>query len=278
VIRSPRSRRLRLAAVAALAASALVPSVADAAGTGEILITGGRTAYVDVTLRSPVTIDVPASSMVSRGTFVGFYAESLDRPTGDRYAQGSAAGLVTIRDYHPPGAEGGTLDLLSGSRTLNPGRYRVYLIADAKASVRLVTSGSDKIRLTPSRPATARAAVRTDILQNPLVASNSQSLVVPSSRSIAFSSVVVGKFRAFVGTISACFALPGKDCGSATTGTGDGSATMELVSPTTDLTFRRTTIYAPGALRAGTYDTLQDSMNATTFQFASGAAFVLALS
>jgi hypothetical protein len=272
---------VRLVSTIAVAAALLIPSVAQATGTpttrAKLVLTGSRTASVDVTLRSPIVIDAPASNMTSPGRFFGFYAEAIDKPFGERYDEGNAAGFVTLRDYHPPGQEGNSLNLASPKLTLNAGRYRFYLVADGPTTVRLVISGRDNYSLKPSRPATADAAVRTDILVNPLQASNAQSLVIPSGRSVAFSSIVVGKFRAYVGLIAACLALPGKDCGSATQGGADGGGALQMINPISDFTFRFSVHYPPGVLAPGRYDALQDATNAGTFQFGSGAAFVLGL-
>lgn len=263
-----------------LLVAAFAPLAPRASAEGAVLtLDGTRTASVDVTLRLKTTFDYLHATFTSKSRFVGFYAEAIDKPVANRDQNGARLGAVTIRDYHPPGDSGHTLDLASSvQRSLDPGRYRIYLIADGPASVRLPITGSTNFVLRPKRPASASAAVNANILVNPLEATNRQPLTVTGSRSISFSSILVGQFRAYLGTIGACLAKPQKDCGSATSSGADAVYTGFVVSPLYGTYFAFTVTYLPGVLPPGAYNALQDAINATTLQFAAGAAFTLNLS
>ena len=119
--------------------------------------------------------------------------------------------------------------------------------------------------------------METDILQNPLEASGRQHIRVDGPRTVDFSSITIGRFRAFAGQIAACFAIKGGDCGSATASGVDSTYTGWFVSPLNDLEFTFTLGYDPGVLKPGTYDAVQQALNATTMQYAIGAQFSLTL-
>src|SRR6202008_2906664 len=89
--------------------------------------------------------------------------------------------------------------------------------------------------LRPSRPTVAAAAVRTDALTSPVQARNVQPLLVSGARSISLSAVLVGKFRAYVGTIGACLHSLEGACGEYGNAV-DGPWAGYVLSPLADLT------------------------------------------
>lgn len=249
-----------------------------AAPPGEILLEGSRTAWVDLSLSTTVTIDYGRSTLTGKGAFVGFYAESLSKPVNARYAVGSTIGAVTLRDFHGPGDTGVTENLAPGfARQLQPGRYRFYLLADGPATVRLAVEGGPRLRLKPTSPTRATAAIRQDILQDPLRAGNTQPLEVTGVRSLVTSSILLGRFRAFAGQVGACVAVPAQTCGSGSDSGADGPYNGFLINPSKDIEYLFGVVYEPGALRPGSYEARQTAINATTLQYASGAAFALSL-
>jgi hypothetical protein len=158
-----------------------------------------------------------------------------------------------------------------------PGRYRFYIVAAGPATVRLPVSNGPSTSLRPTHIAYSETTVAPNALLNPLEASNKQHMSVRGTRSVSFSTITVGRFHAYAGQIEACLALPGKACGSATPTSVDGVYTGWFVSPINTVDFTWLVGYGPGALKAGNYDAVQSALNATTIQFATSAAFTLAL-
>jgi hypothetical protein len=270
----------RLALAAVVAGAVLVPTGVSASATGSYFrIAGSHSASADFVLSRSATFDLGKAESHGSGQFVGFYVESIDRPYAERDADGRNLGLVTLRDFHPPGEPSLTLGLgVNRSHILQPGRYRAYLLADGPSSVSVPISGSLGLTLKPQRPERAVATVQTDILTSPLAAANRQPIRLTGSRTLAVSSIVIGRFRAYAGQIAACVTKPEGDCGEATNRGVDGTYTGWMVSPLNDMTFGFTLEYGPGVLPPGSYESVQTALNATTLQFASGAAFALTLS
>jgi hypothetical protein len=163
------------------------------------------------------------------------------------------------------------------SRTLSPGRYRIYLLADGPTELVLPVHGSTERRLRPSRVARVAFAQRADILKSAIEAENAQPLTLVGARTVSLSTILIGRFRAYVGEVGACLRLAEAECGSTTRG-GDGSYTGYVVSPLSDIDMSFTSSYAPGALKPGRYEAYQAALNATTLKYASGAALSLSLS
>ena len=250
---------------------------AHAKTSGTLLLTGARTSYSDLTLATGSDVDLANATYTGHGRFVGVYIEAIDKPTADRTQPGTRVGVVWLRDYHGPGDKPVGVELDAGNRHLNPGRYRAYLIADGSSSVRLPITGAASITLKPQTPTSADAVVATNILQNPVEASNRQTLTVRGVRSVDFSSITLGDFRAYAGNVEACLARTGQSCGSATSTGVDGAYTAWFVSPLADTEFGWTVCYSPGVIQPGRNDAVQGALDATTIQFATGAAFTLTL-
>lgn len=270
-----------LAVVSVMAAIVVNSFTARAAPQPAILsLEGSRTASIDVTLKSKLTFDYTAASgsITGKGVYSGFYAEAIDKPAELRTADGSSVGLVSMRDYHGPGETAHVLNLAASfGTTLNAGRYRFYLLAQGPTSVRLPISGATSYSLHPTKSAFASAVARTDILTDPVEAFNRQPLRLEGPRSVAVASLLVGRFRAYLGLLGACINTPGFDCGQGRTTAGDSGRSLEMVSPLQDLELSWNVLYEPGVLPAGTYDAIQEATDAATLQYASGAAFALAL-
>ena len=272
-------KRVVTAVVMAAALLAPASSGAWAQQGSSFRIAGPRSASVDFVLQQATTFDVDKNSSSGSGRYVGFYVEAIDRPYAERDAAGRNLGLVSLRDFHPPGEPGLTLGLgVNRSGTLQPGRYRAYLLADGPSSVSVPITGSRNLRLSPTRPERTVADVQPDILASPVSASNRRGIRLTGPRTLAVSSVLVGRFRAYAGQIEACLATPESDCGSDAARGADGTYAGWMVSPLNDIAFSFTLEYQPGVLKPGSYDGVQYALNGTTLQFASGAAFALSLS
>jgi hypothetical protein len=270
-----RRRLLTAMVIVGLLGSWSATSV-DAAPAHALQLTGSRTASADLVLRQNTTFDVDKLAISGKGSFAGFYMESLDKPVAKRTEAGARLGAVTIRDWRTPDGPGLTTSFTPpGKQQLSAGRYRVYLVADGPTTVSLPTNGAT-MRLRPTRPATAAVEARADILSSPVQATNTQTMRFVGKRTVALVGLVVGRFRAYVGTIGSCFRTPEAECGEHGSG-ADGAFAGYLLSPLSDLDLSWTTLYEPGVLKPGRYEAHQEALNATTLQYASGAAFTLSL-
>ena len=255
---------------------AAVVRPATAAAPAALVLQGSRTASTDITLRSATTFDLLHVTTTGRGRFVGFYVETLDRPASQRDQDGTFTGVVQLRDVHEPGEAGIQMSLGSSvSPTLPAGHYRVYLLADGPARVSVPIKGVGGLSLRPTRAERAAVAADPDILKSRIQAANRQRLNVAGARSIDFSVVLMGRFRAFVGDFAACLTKPEGECGDVA---GiDGAWTGWIVSPLAETSFAFAIIYLPGLVKQGAYDGVQQVTDAAMLQFASGGAFTLTL-
>lgn len=268
-------RRLSLLLAMTLLGVMAAHSRADSA-TGVLTLQGSTTAWVDVTLRNKVTIDYAKTVFGGGGQFVGFYAEDLGRAPAQRYEVGHSVGAVQLRDFHGPGQTAITEDLSPRfARTLEPGRYRFYLLTDGPASMRLALTDGPRMSLRPRNTSHAAASVRTDIRTSEFEAANAQPILVKGERALVTSAVMFGPVkRAFVGGFHACVAR-GDACGDHGIDAGFGPGFV--VYPQGEFDFVYGTRYQPGVIRPGALTARQGAQNLTTIEYASAAAFTLSL-
>lgn len=269
-------RRLSTLAVAILLAVPSAHSAADSPDTGVLTLQGSTTAWVDVTLRNKVTIDYAKTVFGGGGQFVGFYAEDLGRAPAQRYEVGHSVGAVQLRGFHAPGQPSITEDLSPRfERTLEPGRYRFYLLTDGPASMRLALTNGHRMSLRPRNTSHAAASVRTDIRTSQFEAANAQPILIKGERALVTSAVMFGPVkRAFVGGFHACVAR-GDACGDHGIDAGFGPGFV--VYPQGEFDFVYGTRYQPGVIRPGALTARQGAQNLTTIEYASAAAFTLSL-
>jgi hypothetical protein len=277
--RSAVLRHLRTLIACAVLAVGAVPMAAEAAPHAELFLTGMRTASIDVTVGPDTRLHLDAVATSTNGRFVGFYVEAVDVPFARRTEAGRRHGVVNVRDWHAPGQAPVPFSFTPpdpSGNVLLPGRYRFYLLADGPSTVRIPTSGPLRGRLAPSRPAQAAAAADSDVLKSPIEASNTQPLRLSGARTVNFSGILLGDFRAYAGFVGACIRSPGGECGE-TRGGADGSFAGYFISPLADVTLAFAVGYQPGVLPPGEYVADQAATNATTIKHASAAAFTLTL-
>ncbi|MEO6204970.1 MAG: hypothetical protein ABIO67_06265 [Mycobacteriales bacterium] len=252
---------------------------ADAATTAVMVLQGSRTASVDITLSSATTFDVAAMTVTGSWRFVGFYVDAIG--AAQSQPQVGNVGAVIPRDFHPPGArEGYTVPFWNRSdsgSTLEPGRYRFYLLTDGPGTVRVPLKAGRSMTLRPVRAATAALVSKQNILISPVEAKNVQPITVAGTRNVSFSALVLGKFRVFAGDIGACLRKPESQCGSATNGGMDGPFTGAAISPLEDADFGFVVTYSPGAIPPGRYEVWQGALNVGGLTYATGVAFTLSL-
>lgn len=274
--------RVLVATVLAMASGTSGAATARArAATPEVLIlSGSRTAWVEVSLRAPITFDLNAMSTNSSGRYAGFYVDAVT--SAQRQASAGNIGAVVPQDLRAPGAKESYHMLIwnrsKDSQTLVPGRYRFYLLADSPSTVRVPLKDGHGMSLRPTHSTSAALVADRDILVNPLQADNVRLLNVTGTRTVNVSYIVIGKFHAFAGNLGTCFRKPEAKCGTATHGGADGPYTGTVVDPLNETDFGFTTVYAPGALPPGRYEAWQGALNAAGgLKYATGAALSLTL-
>jgi hypothetical protein len=161
--------RVRIAAVAAVAAlvAPAGPAAQAAPPAGRLVFSGSGHRYADVTIRSRIVLSLrngtDAPDNVA-ATYGGAYAGIAVQDA----AHHLLGGVVLVRGWtrpktgtSPEYALGPTV-LPPLSLTLNPGRYRLLLIADGAADVAIRTAGGS-LRVTAGRAATGIVAQRTEV-------------------------------------------------------------------------------------------------------------------
>ena len=256
-----------------------VATVHTQAATPEVVVfSGSRTAWVEVTLKTPIEFDLDAMSATSSGRFVGFYVDGVT--PAQREAGAGEFGAMIPRDLRAPGAtQSYTVPVWNRHKqVIEPGRYRFYLLTDGPSTLRVPLKQGRGMSLRPTHPTTATVVAKRDILVNSLQADNVQPLTVAGARTVNVSVIVIGKFHAFAGNLGTCFRKPEAKCGSATNGGADGPYTGTVLNPFNETDFGFTTIYSPGALPPGRYEAWQGALNAAGgLKYATGAAFSLTL-
>lgn len=253
----------------------VLPSSAAPAAT--LRLDGTRSASTVLTLNSSTRFDLLDLRVTGKWSYAGLYLESLDVPPTARADQGRRFGAVLLRDVHAPSAAPEVLPLSDPNATkLNPGRYRAYLLADGRVTITIPISGSRSLRLQPRTPATAQAAMSSDILTGPLTASGDQNITLTGRRSVNVVALLVGRARAYAGSFVACLHTPEGSCGDAAGG-ADAGLSGFMVDPRTDYDLMFYVLYDPGVLHPGRMVAHEGGTNYTTLKFASGGAFTLAL-
>lgn len=125
-----------------------------------ITLVGSQTAYVDVRFDEKFRLDEGSTKLSYRADFAGWLIRRLGEPVD--IDNGNITGAYAIREVGPPGSPPHVHP--AGLRPyqdkpLAPGLYRVYLLADGPATVRIpIVSGAAPQTIRPLRPTTARVA------------------------------------------------------------------------------------------------------------------------
>lgn len=138
-----------------LATLAPVAPAAAAATSREIVLTGSRSAWVEVTFAHRFKPHVgvwgrPGLRVATRGTYAGVWFENLK---SDVASQGGVV-LPAAGEDMPVGWGGSDRE----DFTLPAGRYRVHLLADGESTVRVLVDGiARSLRLAPRRASEVRS-------------------------------------------------------------------------------------------------------------------------
>jgi len=147
---SVRGTALRALALVALASTAMVSSPASASDR-EIVVQGSRSAYVDIEVRDDVFLNDLRFSIESRGRYTAMIIEPAVRSA-------ETVGQATLIAYRAAGL--GETVTSADKGWIEPGTYRVWLVTDAPAKVRVpVSSGGFVVR--PTRRVRARLSTQS---------------------------------------------------------------------------------------------------------------------
>lgn len=166
---------------------------------GWLTVSGSTTAYVDIDLARSTTFNT--WTIESKGRYAGFYIVPHD--TTKR-----AGGAVRVRDFAAP--SGTAPDIGIGVPTYEPGRVRVYLVADGPTTVRLHAGDfSEKRHLRPTRRVAASARVAR---LAPGVTTAGRIPVTTTKPSVAMTALMVTGDLASANEADLCLTTPRAGC------------------------------------------------------------------
>lgn len=262
-------------AVMAVLGSGIMP--AHAAETN-LVVSGRRTAYVDVTFDRPVTLRDLHAKITYRGSYAGWLIHKAGKPfsLGDN----DVAGSFVMRNLAPPEFRG-RREMINGlgdesNRTLEPGRYRLYLITDGVARVSVPAEGLSRTMVFEPKQRTRSFAdaeklpLQVDAAGAAGAGSVEDRIPVRSNRDTL--SIVMTFLFARRGAMAlnqdACFTTPGGDCGGRY---GWQGAAFAVVPQQWGIGFM--VLYEPGVLEPGKYDGVSSFDGGGTVYDARAAVF-----
>lgn len=124
-------RRYGVGAGLVLATALVAP--AQAHHERYITLTGSRSGYVDMTFTRDVAFFTHLSRFGGSASLAGFVVRRLDQPM-------DPISSLWIRGRSP---------ITQGIKAVVPGRYRIHLLADGPATIRIHTEGGVRSHLTP---------------------------------------------------------------------------------------------------------------------------------
>lgn len=268
-------RRVTLAVMVVCAVGATAfPSVAGPSDN-VIVLRGPGTAYVDVVFDEPFLLDEEETRMDYDGAYAGWFMHKLGEKVDT--GRGNVAGGYVIKKFAYPGQSvtAAMGDFGFKSKSLDPGRYRLYLISEGPAEVTIpIERGADAMRLRALNPTTSDVAVKhfsVGPAGTVLEAVTTPVRIKPSTVGISMVSAYSER-GVTAENLSACFIEPGEDC-SGTPGVGPGF----VFSPVEDYVVTLAVHYEPGIFAYGDYEGRQGLRNAGSTVEARGAHILLDL-
>jgi hypothetical protein len=267
--------RIRIAtATAALTLGAgLVAAAPPATAVGTLVLTGSRTAYVDVTFPSPPQLG--AAEYDTRGRYAGYYIEPLfDTGQSRSLVDGFRGGEVRFTGLSAGGRVPAVrLGRGPGNMKDEPtGRYRVYLIADGPATVTIpLMSGSRSYHLKPRKAVSSYARVAA---LRPGESVAGRLALTTGRRSVTVSALMVQAPVAAAADNQVCVAPAGRGCADARTDFGESQQFVNDPEPEDDRVLEHAVaLDAP----AGRYAAVHGAQHPLGVTKATGAAFRLTL-
>lgn len=259
--------RLRAVVAAALVTGALAVPHAEAAPR-EFVLTGSRTSYVDIDLDWQL---VPSAVVVeTRGRYGGVVFQQLSTRSQASFLR--AGGIVSVRGLSPDPDRMSTERIGDGAYA-EPGRVRVYLIADGPTTVRFEADGPTRPRaLKPARRAVSAMRVARLTARDGVWSAAAPFAVAPTSLSLA--ALQVRGERSWAAAVSLCLREPRATCpepvaGGRFSGTGAGDAGTGPLDPEQSWAYAPVSAQSPrGSLVASaTVDPLEPLSRAVLVAF-----------
>lgn len=235
--------RRTLATLLATAVTAVAGATAPpaAATPGFLTVTGTGAVAADFSITKAVTLDLSTVVMRGTGDVVGF---TLWTSGSRRYVTQVVASRDIDGEYRRPATAAASVAGFGAARpttmdpatttTLKPGRYRIYLISDGEADIRIALKApaTDDITLRATLPVQRVYAARTATAEP---SAGKAAARIPVTLRPQWWYTVFASFAAHDGTLpkdaqrlrlTACATPRGKSCGSAF-----GAVTMNGNSP-----------------------------------------------
>ena len=250
-------RRTLLAIV--LVISAIGPGAGTASANGpspSISITGKRTSFVDVRFNKSFSLDQRATKIDARGKFAGWVIHSLGRPTS--HGGADVAGAYMLKDVAPTDPQYGPhlFKMNLGEATFPAGQYRIYLLADGPAQIRIpVLKGAISKNLRPTRATGARWTAKEIPLAAPGVVKDSVSQPIRvGSRSFTVNTLYLYSDEgATIQDTQSCLRDRAEEVAPPEQNCEGGGWVGSVLHAQQDYVFTLNYTYPPGSIAAGTY-------------------------
>jgi hypothetical protein len=201
---------------------------ARAAAPPALTVTGDHTATAEITLTARTTLDFDDALVSTQGRYALLTVYSAGRMAG------GVARLPELADPAQPDPLAPPSVLGNGTVTLDPGRYRVYLMTDAATTVAVPLLAGDGLTVTPTGALHATyGATRT-----PVTSSSAAARVPVASRRHAVTLLVAqygaGTVNLDPQTLRLCFTPRGHTCTHGMTVNARTMRTMQFGFQTTE--------------------------------------------
>ena len=250
-------RRILLAIL--LLVGAMVPGAAAAleeSTSPSISIVGKRTSFIDVRFDKSFSLDEGSTKITTRGEFAGWLIHPLGRPAS--YGDGDIGGAYMLRDVAPTDPQYGPhlFTMYIGEQTFPAGRYRIYLLADGPAEIRIpMLQGATSKRLRPIRATGARWTAKDIPLVAPGVVKDSVSQPIRvGRRSLTFNSLYLySEEGATIQDTQSCLRDRTEEAAPPEQNCEGGGWLGSVLHARQDYEFTLTYTYPPGSVAAGKY-------------------------
>jgi hypothetical protein len=199
-------RRLLVLVLGLLSTFVIPTSAAPIGGTGEgIVLRGGHSAYVDLTVYVATTIDTSQLVLRTKGSYVGFFMSPAP-------ANRDTVGALVMPRAGATGADSASTVKLGKSWDVQAGRYRVFLLTNGASEVFIPITGQGVHAYTPRgrAPVSVRradfnvAAGSAGASRRVPVSLRARSLVVVAGLVSSSSLTAVDELNACVSETAAC--------------------------------------------------------------------------
>ena len=237
-------------------------------GGASITVVGKRTGYVDVRFDEKFQLEDWNSEIDFKGQFAGWLIHPLGQTSELDYDRGDFEGAYMIRKVRPtkPEYDPNLSIVYLPNRTFAPGLYRVYLLADGPAKIRIpMTKGTHSKTIRPTHPTPARWTAEEIPLTAPGVVNDSVSQPLRvTSDSLTLSSIYLySNAGVTVQNVAACLRDRPEEAPPPEQNCEGGGAIGPVIHAQQDYALEFTYVYPPGAVAPRNYYTFANARAAT---------------